>query len=349
MYQAIASACRRVRPLGQRAAIAALLLGCAETTPAAGRPDPSTPATAPLAHVTFASRRNHSLDLDDRLPLFDRIGFSSPSAILHDAARDVYWVSNLNVDGPPGSGFISRLDPEGKRVTLNFIDGRSADVKLNSPHGLAISGDSLLVADVTAIRKFNANTGAPEGSIQIPDTRYLSDVAVAADGSLFVADVGGDPNLASVPEEGTDAVYQISTTGQVSTVARRPDLGGPFALLSDARGVWIACTGSSELLLLVPSPGGADSPDGGRLELPGGVPRGLTSIPDGTLVISSWKQRAVYRGYRDGPFEPVITGLESPADLDYDVRRKRLLIPLLSGQALAIFELAPFEAGSSPP
>jgi hypothetical protein len=258
-------------------------------------------------------------------------------------------VSNLNVDGPPGSGFISRLDPEGKRATLNFIDGRAADVVLNAPHGLAISGDSLLVADVTAIRKFNANTGAPEGSIQIPDTRYLSDVAVAADGSLFVADVGGDPNLAAVPEEGTDAVYQISAKGEVSTVARRPDLGGPFALLTDQRGLWIACTGSSELLLLIPSTNGTTSPDAGRLQLPGGVPRGITSIPDGTLVISSWKQRAVYRGYRDGPFEPVITGLESPADLDYDVRRKRLLIPLLTGQALAIFELAPFEPGSSAP
>ena len=326
-----------------------LLLGCAETTPTLGRPDPSTPASAPLAHVTFASRRSRSLDLDDRLPLFDRIGFSSPSAILHDQTRDVYWVSNLNADGPPGSGFISRLDPEGKRVTLNFIDGRAADVTLSSPHGLAISGDSLLVADVTAIRKFNANTGAPEGSIQIPGTRYLSDVATTADGSLFVADVGGDPNLASVPEEGTDAVYRISATGQVSTVARRPDLGGPFALLADQRGLWIACTGSSELLLLIPGPSGTDSPDAGRLELPGGVPRGITSIPDGTLLISSWKQRAVYRGYRDGPFEPVITGLESPADLDYDIRRKRLLIPLLSGQALAIFELAPFEPGGATP
>jgi len=350
VYQAIASACRRVRgPLGRRAALGALLVACAETTPALGRPDPGAPASAPLARVTFASRRSRTLDLDDRLPLFDRIGFSSPSAILHDPVRDVYWVSNLNVDGPAGSGFISRLDPEGKRVTLNFIDGRTAGIELNSPHGLAISGDTLLVADVTALRKFNANTGAPEGSIQIPDTRYLSDVAVTADGTLFVADVGGDPNLASVPEEGTDAVYQISATGQVSTVARRPDLGGPFALLADPRGLWIACTGSSELLLLVPNPSGSDSPDAGRLELPGGVPRGITSIPDGTLVISSWKQRAVYRGYRDGPFEPVITGLESPADLDYDVRRKRLLIPLLSGQALAIFELAPFEPGGATP
>jgi hypothetical protein len=329
--------------------VGALLVACAETTPALGRPDPSSPATAPLAHVTFASRRSRSLDLDDRLPLFDRIGFSSPSAILHDPVRDVYWVSNLNVDGPAGSGFISRLDPEGKRVTLNFIDGRSAGIVLNAPHGLAISGDSLLVADVTAVRRFNANTGAAEGNIQIPDARYLSDVAVAADGSLFVADVGGDPNLASVPEEGTDAVYQISAAGEVSTVARRPDLGGPFALLADQRGVWIACTGSSELLLLVPQPGGPVSPDAGRLELPGGVPRGITSIPDGTLLISSWKQRAVYRGYRDGPFEPVITGLESPADLDYDLRRKRLLIPLLTGQALAIFELAPFEPSSTPP
>jgi len=122
----------------------------------------------------------------------------------------------------------------------------------------------------------------------------------------------------------------------------------PFALLSDSTGLWIACTGSADLLLLVPSSTGAESPDAGRLHLPGEVPRGIAAMPDGTLLISSWTARSVYRGFHDGPFEPVITGLESPADLDYDSRRKRLLIPLLTGQALAIFELAPF-APSLPP
>src|SRR5204862_2199030 len=94
----------------------------------------------PLARVTYTSRRGRSLDLDDRLPLFDRVGFSWPSAVLYDRGHDVYWVSNLNLDGPAGAAFISRLQPDGSLSTLNFIDGRRSGVRLTSPHGLAISG-----------------------------------------------------------------------------------------------------------------------------------------------------------------------------------------------------------------
>lgn len=342
MYQAIASTGRRVRGALELLLAWGLCDACAATPATLAPTDATLESNAPLAHVTYTSRRGRSLDLEDRLPLFDRVGFSWPSAILHDRVRDVYWVSNLNLDGPERAGFISRLQPDGSQSTLNFIDGRRPGVRLQSPHGLAISGDTLLVADVSAIRRFDAVSGEPRDSITIATSRYLSDVAVASDGSLYVTDVGSDPNLAAVSNEGADAVYQISANGEVSVVARRPDLGGPFALLADSTGLWIACTGSADLLLLVPRSGGAPSPESGRLHLPGDAPRGIAAMPDGTLLISSWSARSVYRGFHDGPFEPVITGLESPADLDYDSRRKRLLIPLLTGQSLAIFELLPF-------
>jgi hypothetical protein len=347
VYQAIARAGRFCAELGVSSFLAALTLtlACAETTPALGHADQGHAPPA-LTRLTYTRRHGHTLRLGDRLGLFDKVGFSWPSAIVHDPVRDLYWVSNLNLDGPAGAGFISRLQPDGALSTLNFIDGRRAGVELASPHGLAISGDTLFVADVTAIRKFDAVSGEPKESIVIPGARYLSDVALGADGTLYVADVGSDPNLAALPNEGSDAVYRISSSGEVSVVARRPDLGGPVALLSDSTGLWIACTGSADLLLLVPNAGG-ESPDAGRLHLPGEAPHGIAAMPDGTLLISSWTAHAVFRGFRDGPFQPIITGLESPADLDYDARRKRLLVPLLTGHALALFQLEPLAV--SPP
>lgn len=351
MYQAISRAGRfcTERAVSGLLAALALAFACAETTPAVGHAE-SVQAKPGLTRLTYTPRHGHTLHLPDRLALFDKVGFSWPSAILHDSVHDMYWVSNLNLDGPAGAGFISRLQPDGALSTLNFIDGRREGVKLMSPHGLAVSGDTLFVADVGAIRKFDTTSGEPKDSITIPGARYLSDVALGADGTLYVADVGSDPNLAAVPNEGSDAVYRISSNGEVGVVARRPDLGGPVALLADGTGLWIACTGSADLLLLVPN-AGAESPDAGRLHLPGESPHGIAAMPDGTLLISSWTARAVFRGFRDGPFQPIITGLESPADLDYDARRKRLLIPLLTGHALAIFELEPLSAGAtaSPP
>ncbi len=300
--------------------------------------------------MTYSSRRGGSLDLGDRVTLFDRIAFSSPSAVIHDPVRDVYWVSNTNSGATDraGRGFISRLDPEGGLSTLNFIDSRGTDVMLNSPRGLAVAGDTLFVADISAIRKFSAVDGAALGSIEIPGARFLSDVAASADGTLYAVDVGGDPNMAEVPEERTDAVYQIASSGEVTTVARRADLGGPFALIADETGLWITCTSSADLVLLIPGAGDGNAPDAGRLELPN-TPQGLAAMPDGTLLISSISEGVVYRGFRDGPFAPIVGDLESPADLGYDAKRKRLLIPLFSGHALAIFELAPLPSGSRPP
>jgi len=324
------------------------MLACGGAPVAPDNPKSSAKQAAPLTRVTYSTRRRHSVQAGERLMLFDHVGFSFPSAVIFDPRRDVYWVSNANVDGPGHGGFISRLDPEAIQTTLNFIDGQSPGVKLDTPHGLAVNGDVLFVADVTAIRKFKADSGEPLGSIEIPGSRYLSDVAFAADGTLYVSDVGSDPNVAALPESAADAVYQVSPTGEVSVVARRPDLGGPYALVADEKGLWVTCAGTSELLLLVPDAKGAPARDAGRLPLPGAAPRGIARMPDGTLLISSWTGGVVYRGFHDGPFAPVVTGLESPADLGYDTKRERLLIPLFNGHALAVFELSPMESSSGP-
>lgn len=320
-------------------------VACASASPGAPSADARARPGAPLARVSFTSRGRHSLQLGDRLAIFDRVAFASPSAIIYDAERDLYWVSNLNGDGDGalGKGFISRLEPDAERSTLNYIDGRRPGVPLDAPRGLAVFGDVLYVADVKTIRKFKASSGEALGDLDVPGAVFLSDVAVAVDGSIYAADVGSAPNDAPLDASGRDAIYQISPAGQVSVVARRPDLGGPFALVANETGLWVTCSASNELLLLVPGSDGLAVADAGRLGLPGPAPRGLVGMPDGTFLISSESAGVVYRGYRDGPFQPVIDELEGPADLGYDTRRQRLLVPLLTGHSLAIFELAPLQ------
>lgn len=314
---------------------------CGNTSPAVSLPSNGERNGAPLARISFTARGQHSLQLGDRVSIFDRVAFASPSAIVYDRVRDLYWVSNLNGEGPRGQGFISRLEPDAERSTLNYIDGQRQGVPLDAPRGLAVFDDVLYVADRGMVHKFKASSGEPIGSIELPGAVFLSDVAVAVDGSLYVADVGSAPDDAAIPNAGADAVYQVSPAGQVSIVARRPNLGGPFALAANEAGLWVTCSGTNELLLLVPSADDEAVADAGRLTLPGATPRGLISLPDGTFVISSQSTGTVYRGFRNGPFQPIIAGLEGPADLGYDTRRQRLLIPLLGGHSLAIFELAP--------
>jgi sugar lactone lactonase YvrE len=318
---------------------AVLSLACGSATASASTASGGQRDGAPIARVSFTSRGRRSLQLGDRVAIFDRVAFASPSAIIYDAERDLYWVSNLNGESPSGRGFISRLEPDADRSTLNYIDGQRQGVPLDAPRGLAVFGDTLYVADLKTIRRFKATSGESLGDIAVPGAVFLSDVAVAVDGSVYVTDFGRDPSDAE--DASADAIYQISPAGQVSIVAKRPNLGGPYALVANETGLWITCSKSNELMLLVPGADGEAIADAGRLVLPGSAPRGIVGMPDGTFLISSETAGAVYRGYRDGPFQTVIDDLEGPADLGYDTRRQRLLIPLLTGHALAIFELSP--------
>src|SRR5258707_2917915 len=95
-------------------------------------------------------------------------GFSTPESVLHDSTQDIYFVSNIN--GSPtakdNNGFISRVRPDGAIENLKFIEGGHG-ATLNAPKGLALAGDTLWVADIDAVRAFNARTGAPIDSFKL--------------------------------------------------------------------------------------------------------------------------------------------------------------------------------------
>jgi hypothetical protein len=95
-------------------------------------------------------------------------GFSTPEGVVHDTAADVYFVSNIN--GSPGAsdgnGFISRMRPDGTVDSVPFVAGGRDGVTLDAPKGMAISGDTLWVADIDAMRAFDRRTGAALGAVE---------------------------------------------------------------------------------------------------------------------------------------------------------------------------------------
>jgi hypothetical protein len=342
-----------ITSLAPRVALLGALLSSWGCGAAASSPEvPSGPgAPAPLVRVSVQSRRHQTLQLGDRVPGFDRLSFSAPSAALYDEKRDVYWIANSNGDGNDDNGFISRLDPGGQVVTMNFIDGARGDVTLSSPAGIALKGDHLLVADVTTLREFDADTGKPISKLEIPGATRLDDVAVAPDGSVYVSDLGAEIDVAGSELGTRDAVYRVSPQGVLSTLSRRAELRGPSGLFADASGLWLVNVGGELVHLLEGSGAALAAPDGNgseRYPLGLGPLRGLTRVPDGTFLVSGWRGDEVWRGAPGGAFESVIDGLEAPGDLGYDTRRQRLLIPLFGGHALAVFDLPPFEGKGGP-
>jgi hypothetical protein len=75
------------------------------------------------------------------------------------------------------------------------------------------------------------------------------------------------------------------------------------------------------------------------VKLPKGQLDGLVALDGGTVLVSSWEGSAVYRGAGAGPFEPLVSGVKSPASIGYDAKRKRVLIPSFMGNTVQMHPL----------
>lgn len=304
------------------------LAGCGNKRDTEGKEPPTTQPT-PVAHDAAAA----PADAAAAGPTVVRdAGFQTPESVLYDPDADLYLVSNIN--GAPAeaddNGFISKLGPDGKVVELKWIDGAKDDVKLDAPKGMALSGGQLWVSDLTRVRRFDAKTGKPLGEVAVPKAAFLNDVVADGQGGVFVTDMGVD---AKFQPTGADAIYQISKDGKLTTYAKGKALGNPNGLaFVDGEPLYAVTFGTGELLA-VPAKG-----EPTRDKLPKGQLDGVVVIAKDDLVISSWEGKTAYRG-KPGAWKDLELGIESPADIGYDSKRKRLLVPEFNGNAVAFVAL----------
>jgi hypothetical protein len=179
---------------------AVLIGGCGEAdTPSEG--DTGEPSSDSFDAINDAG----SLEVE---------GLSTPESALHDEAADIYLVSNIN--GSPSTaddnGFISSISPNGEMIALKWIDGASDDLVLNAPKGMGIFENTLYVADITAVRRFDRMTGDPLGDIEISEASFLNDIAVSGQGLVYVSDSRGG------------AIYEIEAAGDQCRDRRRSRL-----------------------------------------------------------------------------------------------------------------------------
>ena len=166
--------------------------------------------------------------------------------------------------------------------------------------------------------------GVPIVAVTAEGNRETS-LAVGADGSIYVTDTGLRMGAGRMQASETEAVYRILPGGRMQTLARGPELGSPNGIVVDADGgVTVAGMNSSEVYRLA---GGSRT----LLRAPRrGLLDGLVRTRGGALLVSDWKRSAAYRIHPDA--EPVIAlrKLPSPADIGYDARRNRLLVPMMT-------------------
>ena len=302
-------------------------------------PGPETAASMPAsAPASAAPARVATAPAPPPAPIVVKdVGFKTPESVLHDADQDLYFVSNIN--GSPleadGNGFISKVSPDGKVIKLKFIDGAAKGINLNAPKGMTISGDTLYVADLTFVRMFDRKTGAAKGKIGVAGATFLNDLATGPDGTVYVSDSGLKAGKSGFAPTGSDSVDTVSAKALASkTVITSKTLNRPNGLLPDADGVWMVAFGSKDLVHV-----SRDGKLGKPIVLPAGSLDGIVKANDGTLLIASWDASAIFRGTAEKGFTTAISGVEAPADIGYDAKRDRVLIPLFKSDAVQITPL----------
>jgi len=264
--------------------------------------------------------------------VLEKAGFHTPESVLYDPEGDVYLVANIN--GAPGeaddNGFISRVSPDGKLLALRWLDAGAPGVTLNAPKGMGIRGDSLYVADINAVRIFSRRTGAPLGAVEVPGAKFLNDVAVANDGSVYVSDTG------------TQTIHRIGIDGQPAVFAQGTAIGQPNGLATVDDIVWMARMDAGLIARFTTSPEVAPEKRLlGEISVPAAGLDGLVRLDDGTLLVSSWGASSVYRIDPTGKVTTLFDGLNAPADVGYDGKRGRLLIPFFRNDKIEARPLAP--------
>ncbi|HLL21701.1 MAG TPA: hypothetical protein VK427_06205, partial [Kofleriaceae bacterium] len=107
------------------------------------------------------------------------------------------------------------------------------------------------------------------------------------------------------------------------------------AVWSDGKGsVWVVTNGGEIFEV------DAKGKKGPVSKLPTGFLDGVVGgLDGGEFLVSSWEGKCVYRGKPGGEWKHVVRDIESPADIAYDPKRKRLLIPGFTTNTLTVHAL----------
>jgi sugar lactone lactonase YvrE len=270
-------------------------------------------------------------------------GFKTPESVKWHAGQGVWFVSNIN--GNPsnkdGNGFISRLRADGTVDSLMFVAGGRGGVTLHAPKGMALVGDTLWVADIDAVRAFDARTGAPVASIDLAaqQATFLNDIAVGADGALYVTDTGirfGPTGEMTKP--GTDRIFRVAAGARAATVAASgARLGGPNGIAFDAANQRFVVAPFGEGTVFAWN--GTDTTTTSLGAGPGQYD-GIEVLGDGRVLASSWADSSVHVFPAGGGASTrLVTGVPAPADFGIDPARNVIAIPIFTGDRVELWQL----------
>ncbi len=256
-------------------------------------------------------------------------GFKTPESVLYDAKRDQVLVSQINQNGVLPDGMIAAIGADGTLKSADWIKG------LHDPHGMAIHGDKLYVADRGDLVQVDLNSQTVEKKYYAAGSLYLNDVAVADDGTVFVSDVLANKIYRLPPGGAIDVWMEGEELNQPNGLqvrdgflyvvswglAKEPSIDGLLATGKIGSYVKISLADKT-ITSLAKNIGNKD---------------GLVFDENGDAFISDWRAGHLTHFKEDGTLIKdydmakvlSIDSAQGFADMDYNPNRKMLWAPLM--------------------
>lgn len=241
-------------------------------------------------------------------------GLKTPESVLFDAQSNLIYVTNIDGDATAkdGNGFISILNADGKMKTLKWVTG------LNAPKGQAIYNGNLFVSDIDELVIIGIKEAKINHRIKVENAKFLNDVTVADDGTVFISDSKDDKIWAYA--NGKLSIWKqdklFSNSNGLWAEKGKLYIGNNQLLEADLK--------TKEIKVLVDKCGGID---------------GLEKTEKGQFVYSNWQGRIFVTNGTESIKLIDTVDKKNTADIDYVPGKSLVLVPTFSANSVEAYQL----------